>query len=151
VAHDGAVRADSPSVRRPLTTTERALLDALLDHDFDGAAELRAQVRRATASTGCECGCVTIDLHVPDDVPVSSASGTAPVEGTVVDAGGAPIGGVWLFVEHGRLAGLEVHSLDEAPSAVPPPERVSWDTDPGDRTSWWRRRLRRPTAPAGRP
>ena len=142
MAHDGAVRADSPSVRRPLTTTERALLDALLDHDFDGAAELRAQVRRATASTGCECGCLTIDLHVPDDVPVSSASGTAPVEGTVVDAGGAPIGGVWLFVEHGRLAGLEVHSLDE-PLPMTAPERISWEAwdapEADDRPSWWRR------------
>ena len=103
---------ESSAARRPLTTTERALLDALLDHEFDGAAELRAQAGRATASTGCECGCVTIDLHVPDDAPVSSTA-AAPVEGTVVDAAGEPIGEVLLFVEHGRLSGLEVHSLDE--------------------------------------
>ena len=104
---------DLSNARRPLTPTERALLDALLDHEFDGAAELRAQALRATASTGCECGCVTIDLHVPDDVPVSATAGPAQVEGTVVDAAGEPIGGVLLFVEHGRLAGLEVHSHDE--------------------------------------
>jgi hypothetical protein len=130
------------TARRPLTTTERALLDALLDHDFDGAVELRTQARHATASTGCECGCVTIDLHVPDDVPASPAAGTAPVEGTVVDADGEPIGGVLLFVEHGRLAGLQVHSLDE-PSPLPRPERVSWETWDvpvgEDRRSWWRR------------
>jgi len=127
--------------RRPLTATERALLDALLDHEFDGAAELRAQAVRATATTSCECGCVTIDLHVPDDVPVSSAAGVAPVEGTVVDAAGEAIGGVVLFVEDGRLAGLEVHSLDE-PVRLPPPERVSWETTDlpiSDRTPWWRR------------
>jgi hypothetical protein len=138
------VRADSHSVRRPLTTTERALLDALLDHEFDGAAQLRAQARRATASTGCECGCVTIDLHVPDDVPVSASAGTSPVEGTVVDAAGEPIGGVLLFVEHGRLAGLEVHSPDEPLSVVPLPERISWEIADApaadDRPSWWRRR-----------
>ncbi len=105
---------DDPSDgRRPLTATERALLDALLEHEFDGVAELRAQARRATASTGCECGCVTLDLHVPDDVPVSPAAGISPVEGTVVDAGGEAIGGVLLFVERGRLSGLEVHSHDE--------------------------------------
>ena len=109
--------------RRPLTTTERALLDALLDQEFDGVAELRAQARRATASTGCECGCVTLDLHVPDDAPVSSAAGTAPVEGTVVDAAGEPIGGVLLFVERGRLSGLEVHSRDE-PLPYPVPLRA---------------------------
>ena len=116
-------RHQSSAGRRPLTTTERALLDALLDDEFDGVAELRAQARRATASTGCECGCVTIDLHVPDDVPAASAVGTAPVEGTVVDASGEPIGGVLLFVEQGRLSGLEVHSLDE-PLRFPLPLRV---------------------------
>ena len=99
--------------RRPLTTTERALLDALLEHEFEGVAELRDQAGSATASTGCECGCVTVDLHVPPGLPVSSAAGPAPVEGTVVDAEGEPIGGVLLFVEHGRLAGLEVYSFDE--------------------------------------
>ncbi|WP_324273921.1 hypothetical protein [Blastococcus brunescens] len=103
-------RDDHSGARRPLTTTERALLDALLDHEFDGVEELRAQARRATASTGCECGCVTIDLHVPEDVPGSSAVGPTPVEGAVVDAAGEPIGGVLLFIRHGRLSGLEVHS-----------------------------------------
>jgi hypothetical protein len=110
---DGVGGHASSPARRPLTTTERALLDALLDDEVDGVEELRAQAALATASTGCECGCVTIDLHVPDDVPVPPTAGTAPLEGTVVDAAGEPIGGVLLFVEHGRLAGLEVHSVDE--------------------------------------
>ena len=123
------------SARRPLTTTERALLDSLLDHDFDGVAELRAQALRATASTSCECGCVTIDLHVPDDAPVSAAVGPAPVEGTGVEAAGEPIGGVLLFLAEGRLSGLEVHSVDEPVSVVPPVERVSWDTVDRDTTS----------------
>jgi hypothetical protein len=101
--------------RRPLTTTERALLDALLDDEFDGVAELRVQAPHASASTGCECGCVTIDLHVPDDLPISSAAGTASIEGTVVDGDGTPLGGALLFIEDGRLAGLEVHSLEEPP------------------------------------
>ena len=135
-------RDEHSAARRPLTTTERALLDALLDHEFDGVEELRAQARRATASTGCECGCVTIDLHVPEDVPVSSATGPAPVEGTVVDAAGEPIGGVLLFVRHGRISGLEVHSLDE-PLPVPAPERISWEAwdapAADERPSWWRR------------
>ena len=120
---------DLSTARRPLTSTERALLDALLDHEFDGVAELRAQARRATASTGCECGCVTIDLFVPEDAPVSTAPCPLPVEGTVVDAAGEPIGGVLLFVEHGRLAGLEVHSIDE-PLSFPALWRMSPGPDP---------------------
>jgi hypothetical protein len=101
------------SGRRPLSTTERALLESLLDAEFDGVAELRAQARQASASTGCECGCVTLDLYVPDGLPVSAAGSPAPIESAVVDAEGDPIGRVLLFVEHGRLAGLEVHSFDE--------------------------------------
>jgi hypothetical protein len=104
---------DRGSTRRPLTRTERSLLDALLDHDFDGVAELRAQVPHATASLGCECGCGMIDLHVPPELPSSPAAGPAPVEGTVLDASGEPIGGILLFVQEGRLAGLEVYSSDE--------------------------------------
>ena len=103
----------SDPTRRPLTRTERSLLEALLDHDFDGVAELRAQVEHATASSGCECGCGLIDLQVPDHLPVSSAAGPVPLEGTVLDARGEAIGGVLLFVEHGRLAGLEIYSDDE--------------------------------------
>ena len=98
--------------RRPLTRTERSLLDSLLDREFEGVAELRAQVEQATASSGCECGCGMIDLHVPTGLPVSSA-GPVPVEGTVLDGSGEPIGGVLLFVEHGRLAGLEIYCDDE--------------------------------------
>ncbi|MFD2091326.1 hypothetical protein [Blastococcus deserti] len=136
--------------RRPLTRTERSLLDSLLHHDFDGVEALRAQVPHATASTGCECGCMTIDLHVPASLPASPARNPVPVEGTVLDRDGEPIGGLVLFVEHGRLAGLEVHSFDE-PLPLPAPERVRWETGEGGEAepavgaqrSWWRRRRAR--------
>jgi len=148
VIHHGGMGSDGGSGRRPLTPTERALLDSLLDHDFDGVDALRAQARVVTASTGCECGCVTIDLHVPDDAPMSSADGPVPLEGTVVDAAGEVIGGVQVFLADGRLAGLEVHSLDEPVPVVPSPELVSWEswTDPpvDDRPSIWQRLRSRP-------
>jgi hypothetical protein len=124
-----------------LTRAERALLDSLLEGEFDGVTELRAQARVATASTGCECGCVTVDLHVPDDAPVSRVVGPGPLESSVVDAAGAPIGGVLLFVADGRLSGLEVHALDE-PLPVPPwPVGAERGTDPqaAGRPSFWRR------------
>jgi hypothetical protein len=120
----------SDPTRRPLTRTERSLLESLLDSEFEGVAELRAQVEHATASSGCECGCGLIDLSVPPDLPASSAAGPVPVEGTVLDGDGGPIGGILLFVEEGRLAGLEIYSYDEplpfwAPGRVRvQPERV---------------------------
>jgi hypothetical protein len=134
------------AARRPLTRTERALLDSLLDHEFDGVAELRAQVPHATASSGCECGCGMVDLHVPAHLPVSSAAGPVPMEGTVLDAGGDPIGGVLLFVVQGRLAGLEIYSYDE-PLPLPVAERVRWEMREGGEPasvgrpvpSWWSR------------
>ena len=130
------MEATSP---RPLTTTERALLDALLAHDFPGAAELRAQVRRATSTPGCTCGCGTLDLQVPDDVPAATVGGPASVEGTVRDADGDPIGGVLLFVEQGRLSRLDVYSYGD-PIPLPAPERVTWGP-----TTWAREdTVRRP-------
>jgi hypothetical protein len=134
------------AARRPLTRTERALLDALLDHEFEGVAELRAQVPHVTASAGCECGCGMVDLHVPAHLRVSTAASPVPVEGTVLDAGGDPIGGILLFVAQGRLAGLEVYSYDE-PLPLPVADRVRWesqergDGESGDRRvpSWWSR------------
>ena len=111
---------------RPLTGDEVALLDALLRHPFDGAEELRAQVRHVSATPGCTCGCGTLDLHVPDDAPRSPAESPVPVEGTVVGTGGEPIGGILLFAHDGRLSCLEVYPLGDDPLPLPGPEQVRW-------------------------
>ena len=124
---DGMAAHPAP---RPLTTTERGLLDALLSHDFPGAPELRAQLGRTTATPGCSCGCGTVDLHVPADAAPAPAGGAAPVEGTVAGPDGRPTGGVLLFVEDGRLARLDISSYGD-PLPAPPPDRVTWG-----RTAW---------------
>jgi len=130
--HVPAADPRSPDRRspRPLTSTEQALLEALLAHDFTGAGALRAQVPATTATPGCTCGCGTLDLHVPGSVPSAGVAGPAPVEGTVQDADGQPIGGVLLFVEDGRLARLDVTSYGD-PLPVPPVAQVRWG-----RTAW---------------
>jgi len=69
-----------------------------------------------------------LDLHVPDTVPRSSSGSPVPVVGTVVDADGEPIGGLLLFVDDGRLSGLEVYSLADDPLPMPLPEQVRWET-----------------------
>ena len=114
------------SERRPLTGDERRLLDALLAHDFPGVAELRVQARDVTASRGCDCGCGTIELHVPPGAPSSSAANPAPVEGDVRDVRGGTVGGLLLFVSDGRLGALEVYSLLDDPLPLPALEQVSW-------------------------
>jgi len=127
-ADERAQRTDQEP--RPLTGTERALLDALLAHDFTGAAVLRTQVDAATATTGCTCGCGTIDLYVAASAPNAGVAGPAPVEGTVRGPDGRPTGGVLLFVEDGRLGRLDITSHGD-PLPVPDPARVTWG-----RTAW---------------
>ncbi|MBO3741674.1 hypothetical protein [Actinoplanes flavus] len=48
---------------RPLTERERAVLDALLATDFDGAAALRRQAAGVQVTGGCGCGCPSIDFR----------------------------------------------------------------------------------------
>ena len=113
-------------VSRPLSADERRLLAAWLATEFPGAAELRAQLPAVTASRGCSCGCGTITRHVPSGAPASPAESPVPVEGTVYDGTGTAVGGLLLFVHDGLLSELEVYPLDDAPLALPPPERVTW-------------------------
>lgn len=117
------MRSDTPS---PLSTDERELLDALLRHEFVGAEELRVQASHVEAKSGCACGCGTIDF-VLDGAPVprSNAPSPVPVEGRVVDAGGAEVGGLILFLEAGMLQSLEIYSYDQ-PLPLPRGQQVTW-------------------------
>jgi hypothetical protein len=117
------VRTDEAS---PLSECERALLDALLGHDFPGVRELREQAQHVMAKRGCECGCGTIDL-VPDgtSVPRSGAANPVPVDGLVTSPDGVEAGGLILFVRDGMLQSLEVYSHGE-PLPLPRLEQVTW-------------------------
>ena len=138
VAPDARGRRDAPAPR-PLTGTERALLDALLAHDFTGADVLRTQLDDVTATPGCTCGCGTVDLHVAGSALNAGVAGPAPVEGTVRGPDGRPAGGVLLFVEDGRLARLDITSHGD-PLPVPDPGQVTWGA-----TAWAREdTVRRP-------
>ena len=91
------------------------MLRALLSADFDGVAELRAQVDRATVVGGCACGCPSVELAVPDDVPRASVPGRlAPVEGRKGEYS------VILFLDDGRLSYLELIYTDDDPPATWP-------------------------------
>ena len=111
--------------RRPLTPRERSVLDLVLTADFPGAAELRVQVRTARVTGRCACGCPTIDLAVDDAAPVAGIDSRVAVEVDVAD------GGLIVFVDEGRLSGLEYWSAaDEPPAEFPPPERIRVVTAP---------------------
>jgi hypothetical protein len=106
-------------VSRPLTPAEREVLTFLLAGDFAGAAQLRAQAETARVTGRCGCGCPTVDLEVDATLPAAEVTGRAAVEADV------PAGGLIVFVDDGRLSGLEYWTIsDETPVAFPAPEEI---------------------------
>ncbi len=87
---------------RPLSQQESAALRALLSCDFVGAEALRRQAESVTASGDG----LIIDLLVDPSLPAAVVTSRVPVEAPVIDAEGNQ-GGLLLFVDNGRLSGLE--------------------------------------------
>jgi hypothetical protein len=118
------VRSKDPS---PLTVDERQLLEGFLAHEFPGVEALRAQAAEVHARKGCDCGCGTIDvIPIGAELPRSDATSPVRVEGIVLDADGAEVGGLLLFVTDGLLASLEVYAYDQ-PLPLPTIDRVRWN------------------------
>ncbi|GGN87768.1 hypothetical protein GCM10010112_70700 [Actinoplanes lobatus] len=104
---------------RPLTERERAVLDALLATDVDGAADLRRQAVDVQVTGGCGCGCPSIDFRAGRGMIVR------------VDAvvhGGHDSLFLYTFAEpeHGEvLGGIEYAGIgDEHRTELPPPDRL---------------------------
>jgi hypothetical protein len=120
------MRLDHP---RPLNEAERRILDALLAVDFPGVAEIRAQMPHTMVVGRCDCGCPTVSLTVPNDIPASAVHTPirlAPAEGRVTPIANEPPGDIILFVDNGRMSSLEyVSYVDPAPSEWPPLDRVT--------------------------
>ncbi|MGW4126292.1 hypothetical protein [Nocardia sp. NPDC004711] len=106
-------------MERELTVNEQDALRAMLEGDFPGAVELRAQVRTAKVVGKCRCGCPTIDLMVGPSAPTAPNVANPVIEAVTDD------GGILLFVQEGKLTGLEYYSLtDDTPDQFPPPDRI---------------------------
>ncbi|SEA31530.1 MULTISPECIES: hypothetical protein [unclassified Mycobacterium] len=93
-----------------MTLSEAKLVNAFLAFDFPGVEQLRAQARSLLVTSGCDCGCGTLNLHpVGDDLPVSDAARPVEITGDIFDGNGNAIGGVLLCPFDGLLAILEVY------------------------------------------
>ena len=107
------------SVTRSLSPRERAALDALLAADFGGAPELRSQAESVLASNDG----MVVDLVVDRALPTATVVHRVPVQ-AVVD-GADYDGGLILYVEEGRLSGLEYWWVTEdKPDDFPPASAV---------------------------
>lgn len=101
---------------RALTERERATLDFLLAADFPGVVALREHARAAEVLGGCECGCATIDLGVPEGMPRAELRSRVPVESVSNEP---PHYELLLFTEDGRLKMLELVWYDDPPAEFP--------------------------------
>jgi hypothetical protein len=110
---------------RPLSTLEGALVRWMLEHGSAEAAQYLTQLESARVVSRCPCGCASVDFAIEGKVPPP----------------GEPIGiladfeyrtpeehlcGAFVFEKAGKLAGLEVWSIDglAIPSTLPAIEQL---------------------------
>ncbi|WP_194813417.1 hypothetical protein [Nocardia sp. XZ_19_385] len=117
----------TPIEPRALTELEASVVTKLLSFsDKAAAGDYLAQVPFAQVVATWGEGSPSVDLMVPPGVMAASDSTTGIfVEGGVTDRNGASIGEVILWVEDGRLAGIE-HTWysDQRPKSLPHPSQL---------------------------
>jgi hypothetical protein len=105
---------------RRITARERAVLDHMLEADFEGRDALRGQVEAVIAVRGCTCGCAAIDLEVDHSkAGPANVESRVPVDGWARTEDGTAYGLI-LFVDDGYLSCLEIYGTStEPPSEFP--------------------------------
>jgi hypothetical protein len=115
---------------RPPTADERAFLDTVLRHSFDGVEALRSQWEHALVEPSCQCGCGSIGFVFNDLIEVmpSTAPSPLPVEGEILDTNGEAVGGIIVLVRDGVLDDVDVHAFGDRPLAFPEIGTIRWVT-----------------------
>ncbi|CAM4274740.1 hypothetical protein NONI108955_18235 [Nocardia ninae] len=117
----------TPIEPRALTELEASVVTTLLSSSGKaGAGDYLAQVPFARVIATWGDGSPSVDLMVPPDVAaVSGSTNGIFIDGGVTDRNGAPIGEVILWVEDGRLGGIEyTWYTDERPKSLPDPSQI---------------------------
>lgn len=112
--------------RRALHADERALLRWLLEHaDAAGSAYL-AQLAHARVATRCACGCASIGLEADADPVPGAGEGVSVLSDAEWTSPEGHLHGAYVFARGGRLAGLELWSIDGRglPATLPPLEAL---------------------------
>jgi hypothetical protein len=116
-----ASQTHSPAAPRPLNSEERLVLELLFAHEFPGASELRAQIPHVVVSRQWQVGLPSVDLETAFDGPIARIEGrVAPAEGEVISPDGSPAGFILVWLDEGKLAGLEYAWVtDDRPTGWP--------------------------------
>ncbi|KOU48227.1 hypothetical protein [Streptomyces sp. WM6378] len=112
---------------RPLSVSERAVLEHILSADFSGASELRGQLDRTEVVALWGPGSASVDLLVREPVQHAvMASELVPVDAHVHDQSGEYLGELLVWADKGAtLAALEFAWVtNEMPSSLPPVDQV---------------------------
>ncbi|MBF6181957.1 hypothetical protein [Nocardia otitidiscaviarum] len=116
----------TPIQPRALTDLECGVIAKLLATGRSGAQDYLRQIPDAQVVATWGIGSPSVDVVVPADVVAASDSTDGIfASGAVTDSAGAPIGEVTLWVEHGRLSGIEyAWYTDERPPTLPEPSQI---------------------------
>ena len=96
---------------RNMTNDEWKLVAKLLEYEFKGADELRAQLRTARVRDLDDDGCLEFMV---ENGPLADVSDRVPAEGYTTDVDGVRVHAL-LHVVHGKLNELEIYKDDNSP------------------------------------
>ncbi|MGW1740084.1 hypothetical protein ACWCPQ_14875 [Nocardia sp. NPDC001965] len=116
----------TPIRPRPLTDLEAAVVAKLLSASRHDSAEYIAQIPylRVVATWGA--GSPSVDVEVdPGAIAADGVTDGIFANAAVTDLAGRPTGEVIIWVEAGRLSGIEyAWYTDERPTRLPDPDRI---------------------------
>jgi hypothetical protein len=97
---------------RPLTEEELGFFHRLFDAGHDDLRSFEPQLKGMLARRTCSCGCPSIELRVSEGTPLGQDRGERIVGDFAGETSAGDPVGVLVFQERGRLAELEVYSMD---------------------------------------
>ncbi|MFI6774285.1 hypothetical protein [Nocardia sp. NPDC050412] len=118
--------SSTPIEPRAMTELETGVVTKLLSSGKAGAGDYLAQIPFTQVNATWGVGSPSVDVVVPSGVETASGSTDGIfANGAVTDHNGAPIGEVILWVEHGRLSGIEyAWYTDVRPQTLPEPAQI---------------------------
>src|SRR5687767_5443440 len=106
---------------RELTDRERAFVERMLSIAGLSNSSFAKQVSTLHVVDQCDCGCPSVDF-------MPSPTGHSAVDAYARTRDGGLVGAI-LWQKDGRIAGLEVHSIEADPTELPDPHTLSIDGD----------------------
>ena len=119
---------------RPLTQEEVHLIKWLIENRQAGSEDFLSQIDHLQVVSRCGCGCASVDFSF-DGVEPNRKGGLDDFSNWYWGTEGIDLSGVFAFARDGRLAGIEVWSVDgsRTPTELPKTTDLREFTDPTSR------------------